>query len=89
MVARFALCAACLIFPFVAASVPELPDNVVPVHYDVYVAPNLDAMSWRGEVTIAIDVKRATAVSAVAAIRRNRRIATEILPALDRWIATR
>jgi aminopeptidase N len=59
---RLARCAA---VGFVASApafaAPQLlPDDVVPVRYDLSVAPDLQALTWKGTVTIAIDVKHPT-----------------------------
>ena len=61
MRSRFALCVALLTFPATANALPELlPDDVVPVHYDLSVAPDPDTLSYRGNVGILVDVKRPT-----------------------------
>ncbi|MGH6877935.1 MAG: hypothetical protein ACREHV_11255, partial [Rhizomicrobium sp.] len=61
---KWAALAACVMswcaVPAIAG--PEvLPDDVIPSHYDLYVAPDAQAMTTQGRVVIAIDVKRATA----------------------------
>ena len=38
-----------------------LPDTVVPTHYDLALAPDSRALSFRGKVTIAVTVRTATA----------------------------
>jgi aminopeptidase N len=38
-----------------------LPDTVVPTHYDLALAPDARALTFRGKVTIAITVRAATA----------------------------
>ncbi|HEY3639114.1 MAG TPA: M1 family metallopeptidase [Rhizomicrobium sp.] len=44
-----------------ACAAPEtLPDSVIPLHYDLSVAPDMSALTWQGKVVIAIDVKRPT-----------------------------
>src|SRR5580698_2733704 len=44
-----------------AAAAPQLlPDDVVPVRYNLSVAPDASALTWQGKVTIAILVKRPT-----------------------------
>ena len=37
-----------------------LPDKVVPTHYDLTLSPDAAALTFRGKVTIAIDVRAAT-----------------------------
>ncbi len=37
-----------------------LPDTVVPVRYDLTLAPNAEALTFRGDVKIAVDVRAAT-----------------------------
>ncbi|HXI87071.1 MAG TPA: M1 family metallopeptidase, partial [Parvularculaceae bacterium] len=37
-----------------------LPTNVVPTHYDVWITPNAAELTFKGAVTIDIDVKQAT-----------------------------
>ena len=62
MITRAALCGAFIAISTAVGGAREvLPDNVIPAHYDVYIAPDLNTLTWRGEVGIAIDVKRATA----------------------------
>jgi aminopeptidase N len=60
---RMAFCAICILSASVPAhSAPQtLPDNVVPVHYDLALSPDVKSLTWRGTVVIALDVKTATA----------------------------
>ena len=46
-----------------SAAAPDrivLPDDVVPVHYDVTVVPDATALSFMGSVDIQLDVRKAT-----------------------------
>jgi aminopeptidase N len=49
--------------PFVPVhAAPQLlPDDVVPIHYDLLLAPDADALKFRGNVAIKVDVKTPTA----------------------------
>lgn len=45
-----------------ASAKPQLlPDDVIPVHYNLSIAPNESALTWQGQVVIAVEVKRPTA----------------------------
>ena len=44
-----------------AESTTQLPRNVRPAHYDLTIVPDAQALTFRGEVTIAIDVTQPTA----------------------------
>ena len=107
-----------------------LPDSVVPLHYELALAPDAEALTFTARVAITIEVVAATPtvtqtqrwrvaaavaagssdpqriadleayearsvppesskpfLAAVAAIRRNQRIAARVLPEVNRWIA--
>ncbi|HEX4080408.1 MAG TPA: M1 family metallopeptidase [Rhizomicrobium sp.] len=57
------LCAAVVVAASTSArAVPQLlPDDVIPIRYNLFVAPDLQALTWKGTVAISIDVKRPTA----------------------------
>ena len=38
-----------------------LPDDAIPVHYNLSIVPDASALTWQGKVVIAIEVKRPTA----------------------------
>ena len=45
----------------VARSAREvLPDTVIPTHYDLLLSPDPEALTYRGKVSISIDVRAAT-----------------------------
>lgn len=39
-----------------------LPKNVVPLHYDLHLSPDLERASFNGTVTISLAIKKATSV---------------------------
>jgi aminopeptidase N len=44
-----------------ASATPQLlPDDVVPVHYNLSLAPDASALTWQGKVAIAVLVRRPT-----------------------------
>src|SRR5882757_9526169 len=45
------------LLPAQAASRETLPGAVVPVHYDLELVPNADALTFRGQVTITVMAK--------------------------------
>ncbi len=56
-----------------AASPPHpvrevLPGNIVPIHYDLTLSPDPDALVFRGKVLITIDVHTATQLVTLNAV---------------------
>jgi aminopeptidase N len=53
-----------------------LPDTVVPIHYDLALSPDADALIFQGKVAITVEVRRATPAVALDAVGLTLRHAT-------------
>ena len=55
-------CAVLLAALLPAAAAPQmLPDDVIPLHYNLSIIPDTSALTWQGKVVIAVAVRRPTA----------------------------
>ena len=57
---RFILAACALLSTVTAVSAQRLPDTVVPEHYSLWFAPDLQNATFRGRETISVQLKAAT-----------------------------
>jgi len=63
-------CGFCLAWLTIARAEPttELPRGVRPVHYDIAITPNAQALSFDGKVTITIDIEQPTSTITLHAL---------------------
>jgi aminopeptidase N len=55
-----AIAVAGVVGPAAQSAREVLPDTVIPTHYDLLLSPDAEALTYRGKVSISIDVRAAT-----------------------------